>query len=244
MQQERSKDSLKTLIHLHTNYSYDSDIAIETLARFADDEGIDCIAVTDHDTIEGALHLRRVANCRVIIGEEVTTRDGHLIGLFITEHVRSGLSARETALRIKGQGGLVLVPHPFTRAFGCGLGSTIFDIMDLIDAVEINNAQHLLPIPDTHARRFARKHNIVSYVGADSHKETSIAPCYQMMPLFTGRDDFIAALSRAELFPGRHPLAYFAEMGYQLARYLLLKQLAPHVGANAKVNGLGEASLS
>ena len=63
---------IKTLIHVHTNYSYDSNISLPTLARFAEAEGFGCIAVTDHDTIEGARRLQAMTTAKVIIGEEVT----------------------------------------------------------------------------------------------------------------------------------------------------------------------------
>ena len=87
---------IKTLIHLHTDYSYDSDISLDTLVRSIEAEGVGCVAVTDHDTIAGALQLRRRTNAKVVVGEEVTTRDGHLIGLFLHERVRPGMSARDT----------------------------------------------------------------------------------------------------------------------------------------------------
>ena len=222
----------KTLIHLHTNYSFDANIAPEVLARFAEREGIGCIAVTDHDTIEGARHLARITDIRVIIGEEVTTRDGDVIGLFLDRRVEPGLSARETALAIREQGGLVLVPHPFIRVLGRGLGEKMGEIADLIDAVEVCNAQNCLALPDRRARRFAEAMNLVPYVGSDSHVDTSIAPCYQMMSDFDGPGSFLAALRSATLVPGRHPLSYFAAAAYRTARYLAGLPLPAGFGAN------------
>ena len=74
---------------------------------------LDCIAVTDHNTIRGALLARELADFKVIVGEEVKSSQGDIIGLFLSEEVPKGLSPLETVRRIKGQGGLVLVPHPF-----------------------------------------------------------------------------------------------------------------------------------
>lgn len=209
---------LKTLIHLHTDYSYDSDISLESLARFIEAEGVRCVAITDHDTIEGARRFRHMTNARVIIGEEVTTRDGHLIGLFLRERVRPGMTARDTAIAIREQGGLVLLPHPFIKAFRCGLGEVSERIVDRLDAVEVNNAQNILRRPDRLADRFADRHNIAKFVGADAHMTSSIAPCYQMMPDFSGSRDFVPALRASVLTRGRHPLAYFAATGYRLMR--------------------------
>ena len=85
---------IKTLIHLHTDYSYDSDISLPTLADFVQRERIGCVAVTDHDTIVGAQRFRHETDAKVIVGEEVSTRDGHLIGLFLDERDDSARRTR------------------------------------------------------------------------------------------------------------------------------------------------------
>ncbi len=226
-------DRLKTLIHIHTDYSFDSDISVSALAAFAQENGIDCIAVTDHDTIDGALRLRAIApHLRVIIGEEISTSDGHLIGLFLKERVEPGMSARDTALAIKRQGGLVLLPHPFVKAFGCGLRDVSWEIADLIDAVEICNSQNLLSSPDRQAAAFAERLHLPTYVGADSHQSTSIAPCFQNMKAFDGPAGFLSSLRTAERTPGRHSLAYFFAAATRVVRHLLGVSLPKGFGTN------------
>jgi hypothetical protein len=225
---------IKTLIHIHTDYSYDSNIAPERLLAYAERNGFGCVAVTDHDTIEGARRMQAMTDLRIIVGEEVSTTDGHVIGLFLQQRVEPGLSARDTALAIKEQGGLVLIPHPFNKLFGCGIGQAAYDMLDLIDAVEINNAQNPLPMPDWTAARLARKTGIPAFVGADSHRAFSIAPCFQWMRPFEGPVDFLNALKGAELVPGRHPPGYFVDIGCQLARFLMRVGLPQTVGRNAE----------
>jgi len=232
---------LKTLIHLHTTYSYDSDISPENLVRFAEDNDFGCVAVTDHDSIEGALHVRSLTDIKVIVGEEITTRDGHLIGLFLQERIRPYMSARETALAIKEQGGLVFVPHPFNKVFGCGLGPVTWQILDLIDAVEIGNAQNLLPFPDGLARRLASKTGLTTYVGADSHRRDSIGPCYQVMRDFDGPEDFARALAFATLIAGKHPLSYFARVGSALLCHLMHRPVAALARLGERVHGMTAA---
>jgi predicted metal-dependent phosphoesterase TrpH len=101
-------------IHVHTDYSACSESPVEEVARYCRDHGIGAIAITDHDLIDGALKLRDVApDLKVIVGEEVSTRSGEIIGLFIKEKIEAGRDLRETCLEIKGQGGLVYLPHPF-----------------------------------------------------------------------------------------------------------------------------------
>ncbi len=121
---------MKTLLHVHTDFSYDSNITIEQLARFCEEQRFGCVAVTDHDSIEGARRLASMTDVNVIVGEEVTTSEGHLIGLFLTEWIRPGLSALDTAKAIRAQGGLVLLPHPFVRAFGCGIGEAVWHMSE------------------------------------------------------------------------------------------------------------------
>lgn len=222
----------KTLIHIHTNYSFDSNTAPEALARFAERENIGCIAVTDHDTIEGARHLAAITDVKVIIGSEITTRDGDLIGLFLERRIDPGMSARDTAQAIREQGGLVLLPHPFIKLFGCGLGRTSWQIADLIDAVEVCNSQNIVAIPDRQAERFADRLRLAKFVGADSHMDGSIAPGYQLMGDFTTPADFLDALRQAEPKPGRHPLWYFAAAGYRTVLSMAGLPLPAGFGAN------------
>ena len=223
---------LKTLIHLHTDYCYDSDIGLDVLARYMKADGIGCIAVTDHDTIEGALRLRHMTDAKVIVGEEVSTRDGHLVGLFLHEYIKPGMSARDTAKAIREQGGLVLLPHPFVKVLSCGLQGASWQVVDLLDAVEVNNAQNFLRRPDRLAERFADKYDLAKYVGADSHMASSIAPCYQVMPDFVGPGTFLKSLASATLTRGRHPLAYFVSTGFRLACHMANLPVGGDFGAN------------
>jgi hypothetical protein len=127
------------------------------------------------------------------------------------------MGVRDTALAIRDQGGLVLVPHPFVRAFACGLRDQLHLISDLIDAVEVNNAQNLRRRPERRARCFARETGLVPYAGADTHLSGTLAPCFQMMRPFAGPADFLDALAGAELWPGRHSARYFATMAWRVA---------------------------
>jgi len=234
-------DRIKTLIHIHTDYSYDSNLSLTALARFAEDEGFGCLAVTDHDTIDGARRLKSMTSAKVVVGEEITTCDGHLIGLFLHECIPPGMSAMDTARAIREQGGLVLLPHPFVKAFGCGLGRLSWQMSEMFDAVEVNNAQNVRYAPERKARRLADQLGLVRYVGSDTHIASSIAPCYQIMRDFDGPADFLASLSTAELKEGRHPLIYFAALAVQVARSLVRMPLPAEIGANAPFDYLGVA---
>jgi hypothetical protein len=227
-------DWVKTVFHVHTNYSDDGNAPVESVIAGARRAGVGCVVVTDHDTIDGALAMRAAAasDLKVVVGEEISTRDGHLVGLFLKERVLPDLTARATAERIRQQGGLVVVPHPFNTIFGCSLRDKVHEILDLIDVVEVGNAQNLSPWPDVQSAAFARRHGFPGIVGADMHHRDYLCPCFQWLSPFEGPESFLASLSKATLVPGRHPLSYFV----RAARIVLSSRIAwlaaPDYGLN------------
>ncbi|MBL8879439.1 MAG: PHP domain-containing protein [Phycisphaerales bacterium] len=208
----------KTVLHVHTNYSHDSNTSPEDLITTARRQGVTCIGVTDHDEIRGALEAREIGRERgveIIVGEEVSTSDGHLIGLFLSEKVEPGRSALHTARRIQEQGGLVLVPHPFLGRHG--LRKRMYDILEMIDAVEVCNGQNPMKRTDLRAARFALDHGLTAYAGADAHVRGHLAICYQEMPGFECPASFLLALRRAELTFGRFGAGYFTTLASHFA---------------------------
>ena len=206
---------LKTVIHIHTNYSADSNVAPGDVVAAARRENVDCVAITDHDEIDGALAVRAAAgdDLRVIVGEEVSSADGHLVGLFLRERIPPGLSGAETIKRIREQGGVALAPHPFSRLCDNSLMSAVFDLAELLDGIEIHNAQNPLPWEDWRAARFAQRRGLTAYVGADTHIRGRLAPCFQIMPDFSDAESFLRALPQARFRRGRFGPWYFAQMG-------------------------------
>lgn len=209
------QDRLRVAIHLHTNYSHDSNVSPRQLVEAARREGLDCIAVTDHDEVDGAFEARAVGEIQVVIGQEVSTREGHVIGLFLNERIRPRLSARETIERIHEQGGLALAPHPFCTLCDCSLGTAIENLASALDAVEICNSQNPLPWQDRRAARFAESRGVPAYIGADGHLRGRVAPGFQVMRDFGGPADFLAALREAELHVGRFGPSYLARMAFR-----------------------------
>lgn len=213
---------LKTVIHVHTDYSIDSNTSPEALADLVRQCGVHCLAVTDHDCIAGAQAVREASrgDFQVIIGEEITTSQGHLLGLFLEEPIAPGLPARHTAELIRRQGGVVIAPHPFNSLFGCGLRQHVYELIDVLDAVEVCNAQNLLPFPNRKAARFACDTGVPALAGTDMHHGRRLDACFQWMPPFDDAESFRAALPQAQLVTGRHSLTYFARS----ARFEFWKQ--------------------
>ena len=183
-------------MHTHCEFSPDSrtPVAVQALAMKA--AGLDVVCATDHNTIEGALRLQEKADgFRVIIGEEISSRDGEIIGLFLTSAIPRDLSGEETIARVHDQGGLVSVPHPFSHNRIYHIRRDALDrLWPQIDALEIFNAREAFAADNRKAAAYAKERNIPGAVGSDAHRPWEIGRAWLELDDFTGRDDFIDAL--------------------------------------------------
>ena len=128
--------------HMHTYFSYDCMVKPEELVKRAKEVDLGLIAITDHNSIEGAIAAKEISTIPVIIGEEIKSTEGEITGLFLQEYIEPGLSPIETAKRIKAQGALVSIPHPFTGMGRSSLSrSTVESLLSYVDIVERFNAR-------------------------------------------------------------------------------------------------------
>jgi predicted metal-dependent phosphoesterase TrpH len=185
-------------MHTHSEASPDSRTPIAEQARGVRAARIDVICATDHNTIDGALRLREVADgFRVVIGEEISSRDGEIIGLFLEHAVPRDLSGEETIARIHDQGGLVVVPHPFSLNRRYHMRRASLDrLRSNIDALEIFNAREAIFLNNRSAAAYAKQHDIVGTAGSDAHRASEIGRAFVEMPDFAGRDDFLTSLKQ------------------------------------------------
>ena len=183
-------------MHTHCEYSPDSETPVAEQARAIIALGLDVVCATDHNTFEGALRLRELAaGFRVVIGEEVSTREGELIGLFLEQPVPRDRSAEETIAAIHEQGGLVSVPHPFSHNRPAHLRRETLDrLWPQIDALEILNARELAVGDNRKAAEYARERNIPGAVGSDAHRVADLGRAWLECPDFSGPDDFLDAI--------------------------------------------------
>jgi predicted metal-dependent phosphoesterase TrpH len=187
---------VKVDMHTHSEYSPDSRTPLAAQAAAIKAAGLNVVCATDHNTIEGALRLRELADgFRVIVGEEVSSRDGEIIGLFLDKPVPRGLSAEETIARIRDQGGLVSVPHPFSRNRRFHLRRSVLErVWKDIDCIEVFNAREAFTQDNVRAAAFAKEKGLPGAVGSDAHRASEIGRAWVEVEEFVGRDDFIAAL--------------------------------------------------
>lgn len=210
---------LRLDLHIHTRASHDclndyADVVATARAR-----GLDRIAVTDHNEIEGAFRARDLAPELVIVGEEVKTAEGvDVTGLFISEKIRKGMPVVETAEAIREQGGLVYVPHPF--AGGKGLGAEVLPVVEpYVDVVEIFNARIHRPALNEKAEQWAKQRGLPGGAGSDAHTLREIGRGVIEVPQFEGKAAFLKAL-RAGRVVGHYSsyLIHLASMWAKIAR--------------------------
>jgi predicted metal-dependent phosphoesterase TrpH len=186
---------LRVDMHVHTRVSSDCLTRFEALLAAMDAAGIDRVVVSDHNAIEGALAFHELAPGRVLVGEEVKTREGpDLIGIFLTEMIPKDTPIRETAERIRAQGGVVYVPHPFdTRRRGGG--PILETIADLVDVVEAHNARTWKAGVNEAGEAWARGRGLLLGAGSDAHTPGEVGSAYVEVPPFEpNRESFLEAL--------------------------------------------------
>lgn len=166
-------------LHSHTRFSIDSLSQLEAIVRACVDTGLDGLAVTDHNTIAGAQALSYLAPFPIIVGEEIFTREGEIIGLFLQEEISRGLTPEETIARIRDQGGLVVVPHPLDRFRRSRLElSALRRVVQQVDAIEVFNAHTTMPADNKRARELALSFDLAQTAGSDAHTPHEVGRAY------------------------------------------------------------------
>jgi hypothetical protein len=205
-----SRGHIHVDLHMHTDHSHDCATPVEVLLESAKAAGLGAIAITDHNEISGALAAAERANgIKVIVSEEVKTADqGEVIGLFIKEKIKRGMTLEETIAEIRRQGGLVYVPHPFDRMHAVPDYEHMLDIVEQIDAIEVFNPRVAISSFNEEAARFAAKYRIVAGAGSDSHVPQGLGSVKIRMRDFDGPEEFLESLREADIIRRKQSLLY------------------------------------
>jgi predicted metal-dependent phosphoesterase TrpH len=200
-------------LHLHTDHSSDCATPVDVLLQTARDRGLGAIAITDHNEVSGALEARKIAeqmdDLKVIVAEEIKTAEqGEVIGLFLEEKIPKGLTMAETIAKIRAQGGLVYVPHPFDRFHSVPDYEHLLDMVEEIDLLEVFNPRVALKAFNEEAVRFATKYRIVPAAGSDSHVAQGLGSVRQRIHDFDGPAEFLEAMRDADITRKHKNLVY------------------------------------
>ena len=192
-------------LHSHTMWSGDSTTTPDELERAVIESGIDVLCITDHNAIAGAVELADRLPCRVVVGEEMRTSAGELIGLFLTDRVPMGLPPDDSARAIRDQGGVVYVPHPFDPMRRNLTAQALSRLADdgLVDAIEVLNAKTSLDSLNRRAAEFAADHGLLRGGGSDAHVPDAIGAACVEMPDFDGPAEFLVNLGQGRVV-GHH----------------------------------------
>jgi len=197
-------------LHCHTRASFDCLSSPESVVHAAASRGLTHLAITDHETISGALEARDIARerapeLRVLIGEEVRTSDGDVIAMFLERAVPGGMSLTDTIAAIREQGGLVGVPHPFDRYRGSLLHALAGSPLESpIDWIETHNARVMVGDGNLQAAAYAAEHGIPGVAVSDAHSVIEVGVASSALDGDPSTPaGLLAALPTAELLTGR-----------------------------------------
>ena len=191
---------LKADLHIHTEYSMDCSTPLDKIIARCLELGINCIAVADHGTAKGALKMQAIAPFPVIVAEEILTPYGEIMGMFLKETIPSPIPVDEAIARIREQGGLVNIPHPFETIRGSALKSQVMEeIADQIDLVEVLNSRSPMKANSEKALAFAERHGLARGAGSDAHTTFEIGHAYVEMPEFNNPEEFLRSLAQGKI---------------------------------------------
>jgi predicted metal-dependent phosphoesterase TrpH len=183
-------------LHLHSIYSHDGRSSLEALIERSRACGLDRIALTDHNTAEGALELKRIAPELAIVGEEAKTREGEVIGLFITRRVPPFLTPEEALDLIREDGGLTYVPHPLDRHRSHFTEHRLVALASRIDIIETYNPW-CEAAANSAAARLASELGKVGATGSDAHAADELGRSWMEIDEYTDAQDFLEKLRHA-----------------------------------------------
>lgn len=156
-------------LHTHSTASHDGGISLEKYRRVIDNGELDYVAITDHDDIENAKYIHQELGSKVIVGEEIMTTEGEIIGLFLTKLIHPNQTPQKTIEAIKNQDGIVYIPHPFETVRKGLHPKVLEEIASEVDIVEIYNGRAFLENKSAQTVVWARMNHKAGAASSDAH---------------------------------------------------------------------------
>lgn len=192
----------KVDLHTHSAASHDGGITQNHYEKILNSGLLDVVAVTDHNDARFALQLQKELGDKIIVGEEIMTSRGEIIGLYLQETIPGGLSPLDTIRQIKDQGGLVYIPHPF-ETIRKGMGAhTLDEISEYIDILEVCNGRAFFQNRSSQAVVWARLNHITGASSSDAHGIGGIGKTFSSLPELPTKETLVGLLQRSVLRTG------------------------------------------
>lgn len=193
-------------LHTHSIASPDGGIRPEHYRLAIENGLLDCIAITDHNHIKQAAALHNEMGKKIIVGEEITSLDGEIIGLFLTKVVKPHKTARETVDAIKEQGGLVYIPHPFETVRSGLKREALIEIAEFVDIVEAHNGRAFFQNFSELATDWADTMDKVTAASSDAHGVKGLGTTYTLVETYPTADTLLKLLGGGSFATKRPPM--------------------------------------
>ena len=193
-------------LHTHSIASKDGSTRPEQFRAIIESGALDYIAITDHNRIDMALELHAELGDKIIVGEEISTTEGDIIGLFLTRPVEAKLSPQAAIDAIKQQGGLVYIPHPFETVRKGMQASTLETLANDIDVIEVHNGRAMMQNRSEKALVWATMHHKVRAASSDAHGAQGLTKTYTLVSEPPTRENLLELLAKGQAIVGRPPL--------------------------------------
>jgi predicted metal-dependent phosphoesterase TrpH len=194
-------------LHTHSIISYDGGISLQAYTRALTTGLVDYIAVTDHNQTKFAAQLQKQLGDQIIIGEEIGTKDGEMIGLFLTDTIPSGLPAMDTARLIHRQNGIVYIPHPFETVRKGLQKETLEKIIKEVDVIEVFNGRAILHDNSQKAYSFTQQFRRAMASSSDAHSFAGLGTALSVVSGKPSQKNLVLLLQSAQ-FRKQYPPLY------------------------------------
>jgi hypothetical protein len=200
-------------LHIHSTLSHDGGIDFKDIQNIFNNKILDQIAITDHNEIDFALDMAQRFPNKIIVGEEIKTIQGEIIGLFLKKKIKKGMTLAETINAIRDQQGLCFLPHPYSTRRN-GVGGLLLEVFyDLVDFIEGYNGRAIIGLSNRNALAFSKEHSLIYAANSDAHSIKGVGKVYNMVEENCIKDNLLEQLRTAEHMTGRPGLMEYLAPG-------------------------------
>jgi predicted metal-dependent phosphoesterase TrpH len=192
--------SFKVDLHTHSKASFDGGIKVEQYLAALENKVLNCIAITDHNRIDFAQNIQKeLGSNQIIVGQEITTKQGDIIGLFLASAIKANQNITDVVKEIKSQGGLVYIPHPFETIRSGVNKQNLVLIQESIDIIEGINGRAFFQNFSSEAQAWALELNIPTAASSDAHRSGALGKTYTTINQIPTAKNLTTLLQKAKL---------------------------------------------